>query len=137
MNAVDTNILIYAQDPRDKSKQKIAQQLIAALDDGVLLWQVACEYLSNARKLQSFGFSYADSLKVIQDLSLGWQPILPSWSIHAKSLRLIQKYSLSFWDAMLIAACLENRVACIYSEDLGDMSYGMIENLKLVNPFRD
>lgn len=65
MNAVDTNILIYAQDPRDKSKQKIAQQLIAALDDGVLLWQVACEYLSNARKLQSFGFSYADSLKVI------------------------------------------------------------------------
>ena len=48
MNAVDTNILIYAQDPRDKSKQKIAQQLIATLDDGVLLWQVACEYLSNA-----------------------------------------------------------------------------------------
>jgi hypothetical protein len=41
MNAVDTNVLLYAQDPREQDKQRIAQSLIADLEDGVLLWQVA------------------------------------------------------------------------------------------------
>ena len=45
MNAVDTNILIYVNDPRDPDKQEIAISLVSALTEGVLLWQVACEYL--------------------------------------------------------------------------------------------
>jgi len=43
MNAVDTNVLIYAHDPRDPVKQNRAAELIASLTDGVLLWQVSCE----------------------------------------------------------------------------------------------
>lgn len=46
MNAVDTNVLLYAHDPRDARKQKIAADLVANLVDGALLWQVACEYTS-------------------------------------------------------------------------------------------
>ncbi|BAZ11026.1 hypothetical protein NIES4071_28500 [Calothrix sp. NIES-4071] len=45
MNAVDTNILIYVNDPRDTIKQAKASSLISNLTDGVLLWQVACEIL--------------------------------------------------------------------------------------------
>jgi len=52
MNAVDTNILIYVNDPRDAIKQGIASSLIASMTDGVLLWQVACEYLAASRKLE-------------------------------------------------------------------------------------
>jgi pimeloyl-ACP methyl ester carboxylesterase len=51
MNAVDTNILIYLNDPRDPVKQGIAISLVSALTEGVLLWQVACEYLAASRKL--------------------------------------------------------------------------------------
>ncbi|WP_017298947.1 hypothetical protein [Nodosilinea nodulosa] len=43
MNAVDTNILIYVNDPRDPVKQRVATSLVAELVDGVLLWQVAAE----------------------------------------------------------------------------------------------
>ena len=46
MNAVDTNILLYAHDSREIKKQRIAISLIESLVDGVLLWQVASEYLS-------------------------------------------------------------------------------------------
>jgi predicted nucleic acid-binding protein len=46
MNALDTNVLIYAHDPRDAFKQAIALSLVESLDDGALLWQVVCEYLS-------------------------------------------------------------------------------------------
>lgn len=49
MNAVDTNVLIYAHDPRDLVKQNKAVALIASLTDGVLLWQVACEYVAASR----------------------------------------------------------------------------------------
>jgi len=38
MNAVDTNVLVYAHDPRDPVKQDKAAALIASLSDGVLLW---------------------------------------------------------------------------------------------------
>ena len=56
MNAVDTNILIYVNDPRDPVKQGVATSLISDLTDGVLLWQVACEYLAASRKLESLGY---------------------------------------------------------------------------------
>jgi predicted nucleic acid-binding protein len=50
MNAVDTNILIYVKDPRDARKQAVAASLTSSLTDGVLLWQVACEYVAASRK---------------------------------------------------------------------------------------
>jgi predicted nucleic acid-binding protein len=56
MNAVDTNILIYVNDSRDPSKREIASSLVASLTDGVLIWQVACEYLAASRKLEPLGY---------------------------------------------------------------------------------
>jgi len=41
MIAIDTNVLIYACDQADPRRQKIALDLIANAQDGVLLWQVA------------------------------------------------------------------------------------------------
>ena len=51
MIAVDTNVLIYACDQADSQRQTIALDLITNTHDGVLLWQVACEFLSASRKL--------------------------------------------------------------------------------------
>ncbi|GCE61125.1 hypothetical protein MiAbB_03057 [Microcystis aeruginosa NIES-4285] len=56
MNAVDTNVLIYVNDSRYPSKQAIAASLVANLTEGVLIWQVACEYLAASRKLEPFGY---------------------------------------------------------------------------------
>ena len=41
MNAVDTNVLIYACDSGDTTRQEQAVRLLTELPDGVLLWQVA------------------------------------------------------------------------------------------------
>lgn len=46
MNAVDTNVLLYAHDSRDPAKQTIAIALIESLTEGILLWQVACEIIN-------------------------------------------------------------------------------------------
>ncbi|MEA2337506.1 MAG: hypothetical protein QOE82_1513 [Thermoanaerobaculia bacterium] len=52
MIAVDTNVLIYACDQSEPRRQTIALDLIAASTQGVLLWQVACEFLAASRKLR-------------------------------------------------------------------------------------
>src|SRR5688572_18837044 len=57
MIAVDTNVLIYACDQAEPRRQKIALDLVINSTDGVLLWQVACEFLSASRKLAKQGFT--------------------------------------------------------------------------------
>jgi predicted nucleic acid-binding protein len=57
MIAVDTNVLIYACDQSDPRRQQIALDLVTNTEDGVLLWQVACEFISASRKLSKQGFT--------------------------------------------------------------------------------
>jgi predicted nucleic acid-binding protein len=133
MNGVDTNIPFYAHDSRDPRKQRIASELIATLPDGALVWQVACEYLWASRKLAPFGFSYSDAVEDIRSLRLVWSTILPDWTALDRMDALKSAYSLSFWDRLLIATCLEAGVDRLYSEDFS--GYNKIESLEIVNPF--
>lgn len=132
MNAVDTNILLYIHDPRDPVKQTRAASLVRSLTDGVLLWQVACEYLAASRKLEPLGYSRAHAWQDLRDLRRVWTTLLPNWSILDDVERLQSLYSLSTWDAMVIAACLQGGVQRLYSEDF--TGYPRIEGLELVNP---
>jgi len=134
MNAVDTNVLFYARDPRDSSKQQVAIGLIGSLVDGALLWQVACEYLSASRKLEPFGYLLSHAVADVRDLRQSWTILLPDWVVLDRAERLRGSHSLSFWDSLLIAGCLEAGVHTLYSEDF--YAYPRIDSLELVNPFR-
>ena len=59
MIALDTNVLIYACDRSNLERQQTASQLIERTTDGVLLWQVACEFVAASRKLSGQGFTAA------------------------------------------------------------------------------
>ena len=133
MNAVDTDILIYAHDPRDSTKQAIASSLLASLSDGVLLWQVACEYLAASRKLEPFGYKSEQAWQDVEDMRDAWHTILPAWGTMDREKQLLKKYALSHWDALIIAACLENGVDRLYSEDFD--AYSIVDGFVIVNPF--
>ena len=98
MNAVDTNILFYAQDPRDPRKKAIASSLIGSLTDGILLWQVICEFIATSRKLEPFGY---DSKKAYEDVPRPW-PILGHGFARLGNvgppMDLMNRRSVSFWD---------------------------------------
>ncbi len=134
MNAVDTNILIYVNDPRDPAKRAIAASLISSLADGVLVWQVACEYLAASRKLEPLGYDRTQAYQYIRDLQQVWYTALPTWAVIDRAEDLMSRFNLSHWDAMIIAACLEANVETLYTEDFGDAN---IEGLKIVNPFKN
>lgn len=46
---------------------------------------------------------------------------------------LMRRYSLSSWDALLVAACLEAGVTRLYTEDFDDSVRA--EGLEVINPF--
>ncbi|HLP87251.1 MAG TPA: PIN domain-containing protein [Nostocaceae cyanobacterium] len=133
MNAVDTNILIYINDPRDPVKQAIATSLVSNLTDCALLWQVACEYLAASRKLEPLGYSSAQAYQYIRDLQQVWYTVLPTWNVLDRAENLMNRFSLSHWDSMIVAACLEANVHTLYTEDFG---YSNIDGLNIVNPFK-
>jgi predicted nucleic acid-binding protein len=133
MNAVDTNVLFYAHDPRDTTKRAIAKKLIESLSDGVLLWQVACEYIAVSRKLELFGYRSAHAWQYIRELQDAWDTLLPTWETLEKTEGLMRRYSLSSWDALLVAACLEAGVTRLYTEDFDDSVRA--EGLQVINPF--
>lgn len=133
MNAVDTNVLIYVHDHRDLRKQQAAAALVTSLANPVLLWQVACEYIAAGRKLKAVGVSEDEiwtNLRLLQSL---WPLVLPQWQHLIRAESLVRRHSLSFWDALLVAAAIESGIGTIYSEDLA--SIGPIEGIRIINPF--
>lgn len=133
MNAVDTNILIYACDGRDPVKQAIAIRLVESLDSGVLLWQVACEFVAASRKLATSGFTARAAWARLAEFAAVMPVIPPSPSIWPVAERLHVERNVSFWDAMLLAACREAGVSRLFTEDLPG---GIVEGLSVVDPFR-
>jgi len=134
MNAVDTNVLLYAHDPRDPDKKRKAAALLERLEDGVLLWQVACEYMAASRKLVPSGYDVGQAGEDIERLQVVWTVALPTWGVLQKARNLIATHSLSFWDALIVAASIEAGASRLYSEDLAGRR---IPGLEIVNPFAE
>jgi predicted nucleic acid-binding protein len=134
MNAVDTNVLIYARDPRYPTKHKKARELTSAMPDGVLLWQVACEFIAASRKLTDTGYTQAQAWRELEQLRRLWKFSLPTEDLLVRAERLTATHNLSFWDSLLVAACMEGGVTRLYTEDF-DASLSKAIGIEIVNPF--
>ena len=137
MNAVDTNVLVYAIDSSEPTKQAQAIDLLNELipsSTSLLLWQVAGEYLSCLRRFAAAGrFPHSDIEADMLDLLSMFPLVLPTEGVIPRSLSLTSRYSLSHWDSMLIAACIEAGIDTLYSEDLdAGMTY---DSVSIINPF--
>lgn len=134
MNAFDTNVWLYSHDTRDPHKQTLAQQLIATVRPLALPGQVGCEFIAASRKLAPAGFTAAQAwsslaaMRILADVIL-----LPVPDLWPETQALQGRYSLSFWDALLIATCPRDGVKVLYTEDIG--APRTIDTLSLVNPF--
>ena len=67
------------------------------------------------------------------DVSILFPVAMPSMSMIPRSLGLTSRHSLSHWDSLLIAACIEANVETLYSEDFGDGE--QYDTVTVVNPF--
>lgn len=138
MNAVDTNVFIYAFDADEAVKRPKAEELLEGLahqsGETILLWQVAGEFLNCLRKWESAGrMSTADVEANFRDTVALFPLRLPTSACFATSFALRSRYSLSHWDSMLLAACKEVGVDVLFTEDLS--AGADYDGVKVVNPF--
>ncbi|MSR60611.1 MAG: nucleic-acid-binding protein, contains PIN domain protein [Planctomycetaceae bacterium] len=99
-----------------------------------MLWQVAVEFLACLRKAERKGLLTAEQVKVnFREVLQLFSLKLPSAKVFERGFVLHERYSLSHWDSLLIAACQEADVTHLYSED---MQHGAsYDGVIVVNPF--
>ena len=122
------------RDPRDPAKQQAAVKLTTGMGDRALLWQVACEFVSASRKLAPFGFTQAEAWRELERLRQLRTMILPSENVFTRAERLTATHNLSFWDSLLVAACIDGGVTRLYTEDF-DASLSKTTGIEIINPF--
>jgi predicted nucleic acid-binding protein len=138
MNAVDTNVLVYFVDRDEPAKRAKAVTLLDRLVredvETVLLWQVAAEFLSCLRRWENEGrIGRQQTLGNFQRMEAMFRCVLPTQRVLRKSYDLGSRFSLSHWDAMLLAACIDAGVHTLYSEDLAPGT--QYDSVAVVNPF--
>jgi len=133
MIALDTNVLIYCCDRRDPRRQQIALDLVAGTVNGILPWQVACEFVAASRKLAPQGFTAAHSWQRLFEFLAVFPLVMPTPDVLESARRIHLRHQWAFWDATLVSACMEAGVTRLYSEDLPGRT--RIETLEIVSPF--
>ena len=134
---LDTNVFVYSMDKSSPAKQKRAIQLVreaTATGKGIVSYQVVQEFFCVALR------GFADVMSVAEAehyLATVFRPMLAvqsSQALVADALRLYERYRLSWYNSLIVAAALEAQCDMLYSED---MRHGQtFGDLRIENPFR-
>src|SRR5438876_807981 len=100
MIAFDTNVLLYTLDDSAPAKQKVASELVARTVNGVLLWQVACEFIGASRKLAAGGLTPHKAWEELELFQNGMRFALPTPTVLHLARVLHVEQRVSFWDSM-------------------------------------
>ncbi len=131
---LDTNVLLYAQDPRDPAKQQVGRRLVQlhqSNGSGVVSTQVLQEfYVIVTKKFRQ------DSLiarRLVQDLE-AFEVVTVTSLLIKNGIDISVLSGISFWDALIVAAAEAAHCNVLLTEDL---SHGqMINAVRVENPFR-
>jgi len=129
---IDTNIWLYAFiEADDTTKSAIARTLIQE-SEPVISTQVINEVCVNL--LRRAHFTEEQISRLIESFYEKYQVVELAESVLLTASQLRQRYSLSFWDSVIVATALNAGVPVLYSEDMQHEM--MIEGeLQIRNPF--
>lgn len=132
---VDTNVFVCQSDASDSEKQARADRWCAALwrsRSGRVSVQVLLElYATLTRKLKA-GIEPSEAREIVSEIS-AWRPIPVDLSVIRRAWSLEQRYSLSWWDSLIVAAAQVGQCTVLLTEDL---QHGQVfDGVCVVNPF--
>jgi len=132
---VDTNILVYGRDTSQGEKQQIAADWMEALwekGNGRTSMQVLNEFFVTVTGKLKPGLAPGDAWADVQDL-MSWEPQPVDLPCAEYAFHLYNRYSLSWWDALVVSAARLQRCTVLLSEDLqGGADY---DGVRVLNPF--
>lgn len=133
---IDTNVMIYIFDARDRLRQDQAALVLRHLEktnQGQLSAQCLAEFFNaTTRGIQPFLLRSEAFLHVQRWMSV--YPVFPLTDlIVLEAARGSRDYNLAYYDAQIWATARLNQIGVIFSEDFQDGQ--MLEGVRFVNPF--
>jgi len=130
---VDTNVLIYALDDADSKEQAAARLWRAELWRsrlGRISFQVLQEFY--VRVTQKWPRARPEARAEVRDL-LAWRPVSVDARILERAWRIQDRYQLSFWDSLIVAAARAASCRYLLTEDLQEDQD--LDGVVVINPF--
>jgi predicted nucleic acid-binding protein len=131
---IDTNVLIYQLDSRDKSKQKKCRDLVKVL-------VINHEAVISTQVLQEFYVACTTKLKIKPILVKGIMHGFGNMEVVSVGPDLVNdaidtsiQYKLSFWDSLVIVSAESAKCQFLYTEDLNEGQ--IVRNVKIQNPIK-
>ena len=130
---LDSNVWLYALSDQEEKRKEKAENLIEKNKKQICLsTQVINEVCLNLKRKSSF--DEAEISRLIFSFYLNYEIVEPKLETLLEASELRTKYSLSFWDSIIVASALSVSAEILYSEDMQNNL--QVENkLKIVNPF--
>jgi predicted nucleic acid-binding protein len=130
---VDTNVLIYALDRAEPVKHRAARAWRDALwksGHGRVSFQVLQEFYVTVTLKQRQAREEARA--EVRDL-LAWQPVEVGAAVVERAWKIQDRYGLSFWDALIVAAAKAAACRYLLTEDL--QADQELDGVTVVSPF--
>jgi predicted nucleic acid-binding protein len=132
---VDTNILVYAYDRTEYTKQGRSRQVLDWLYRkglGTLSTQVLGEFFAAVTRKTTEKISAREVYAIIKDYASSWKVLPVTTETILESARGVVEHQFSFYDAQIWATAKLNGIPDVLSEDF---SHGRrIEGVEFRNP---
>jgi len=131
---IDTNVLVYQLDKRYPKKQSICRSIVresALKGEAVISTQVLQEfYVATTTKLKVDPILAKSIIQRFENMEI----VTVTQELINEAIDINMQNSVSFWDALIIAAAESAKCETLLTEDLGDGS--VMNGVKVRNPFR-
>lgn len=134
---IDSNLIIYAYDKDEITKQKRSEEILTQCFRGNISLAVSSQNLAEfvfvvTRKNK---LSWGEAMINAQDIInfMGFKKIDYNANTVVSAAEIAQEFKTSFWDSLLAATMRENGIFNIYTENVNDFK---IPWIKAVNPLK-
>ena len=132
---VDTNVLLYSYDDRDKGKQARSREWLTwcwRANSGRISTQVLNELYNNAITKFRNSVTVHQARTEVRRLRLWQPPHLDTYTVDG-AWDLQDRYALSYWDALILSSAHQQGCSHLLTEDL---QHGQqMDAVKVINPF--
>ena len=135
---IDTNILGYLFDADVPTKRAVSRDLLARCWNGEVTYAVSVQNLAEFAVVVTEKVAFPMPQSVVRSFIEtilnfdGWKVISYRGSTIQDALAIKEKYSLHFWDALIVATMQEHGIHQIYTEDRG---FAKVPGCIPVNPY--
>jgi predicted nucleic acid-binding protein len=134
---LDSNVLIYQLDTRDRRKHAIADAIVAegmASQNACISYQVVQECLHVALRKAEVRLDAAQAAQWLDVVLAPLMTVASSAALYRRAIELQHRTRFGFYDSLVVAGALEAGCTTLLTEDL---QHGQqIDSLHIVDPFR-